>query len=224
MGLLDGMLGGQGGGQAKPGLGSTVLAGVALALLIKAVKDHGPNATASANAPAGQGGPGQGDQGSGGLGSILGGLGGMLGGTGGQAGGLGGLGGLLAGAGGGQGGGLGGLGGLLSGGGAGGLGGLLGGLGGAGGLGALMGQLQKSGFADHAQSWMGHGPNQAIQPGQVAQALGEDTVAELQQHTGMPREALLTTLSQELPEALNQATPDGRLPSDDELSRMTNSG
>jgi uncharacterized protein YidB (DUF937 family) len=40
----------------------------------------------------------------------------------------------------------------------------------------------------------------------------------LQQQTGMPREKLLAELARELPQAINDATPQGRLPgNDDEL-------
>jgi uncharacterized protein YidB (DUF937 family) len=39
------------------------------------------------------------------------------------------------------------------------------------------------------------------------------------QQTGMPRQQVLSTLSEHLPEFINQMTPDGRLPTDDEASR-----
>lgn len=116
----------------------------------------------------------------------------------------------------------GGLGDILGGlGGAGGLGGLLGGLGGAGALGGLISQMQQKGFGQHANSWVGTGQNEPIQPQALADALGADTLEELQQQTGMPRETLLSELSKALPEAINEATPDGRLPADDaELHRI----
>ena len=119
---------------------------------------------------------------------------------------------------------LGGLGGLLGGAaagrGGGGLGGILGGLGGAGALGGLISAMQQKGLGQEANSWVGTGANQPVAPHQLADALGEDTVDDLQQQTGLPREQLLAQLAQELPEAINQATPDGRLPDDDELERV----
>jgi uncharacterized protein YidB (DUF937 family) len=46
-------------------------------------------------------------------------------------------------------------------------------------------------------------------------------VNELQQQTGMPRQQLLNDLAHELPQAINEATPQGRLPeSDDELHEV----
>jgi uncharacterized protein YidB (DUF937 family) len=110
---------------------------------------------------------------------------------------------------------LGGLGGLLGGGG---LGSLLGGLGGAGALGSLVGRFQDKGYGAQAQSWVGMGQNQPIAPHDVENALGDDAIDELQQRSGLPRQQLLSELAQELPQAINEATPQGRLPeSDDEL-------
>ncbi len=125
------------------------------------------------------------------------------------------------------GGGSGGLGGLLGGGmSGGGLGGLLGGsrdgMGGGmggllGGLGGLLNGFQQSGHGDIAQSWISHGENRPIAPNQLMDALGPDTVDQLQQQTGMPREQLLSELSHALPEVVDRLTPEGRLPNDDEM-------
>jgi uncharacterized protein YidB (DUF937 family) len=126
--------------------------------------------------------------------------------------------------GGGLGGGLGGaLGGLLGGAG-GGLGGLLGSLGGAGALGALVKQLQNKGYGQQVNSWVGTGDNQPIAPHELEDALGHDTVQELQQQTGMPKDALLTDLSRTLPQAVHELTPQGREPDDDELHRIAGQG
>jgi len=114
----------------------------------------------------------------------------------------------------------GGLGGLLSGIGGGGLGGLLGGLGGGGALGALINRFQQRGHAEQAESWVGRGDNHSIAPQDVGRVLGEDTLKELQDRTGLNREELLQQLAQELPEAVNAATPEGRLPTDEELHQI----
>jgi uncharacterized protein YidB (DUF937 family) len=124
----------------------------------------------------------------------------------------GGLGGILGGAAGGGGGGLGGLGGLLAGAGA---GGLL-----SGGLADLMRHFQDNGHGETVQSWVGQGENKSISPSALENILGPGTLDELQQHTGMDRASLLSGLSAELPAAINQLTPDGRLPTEAEASRM----
>jgi uncharacterized protein YidB (DUF937 family) len=119
----------------------------------------------------------------------------------------------------------GGLGGALGGGT---LGGLLGGLlGGAaagtavnGGLGGLLKQLQESGQGDVAKSWVGTGPNRDIAQGDLARALGTDTLDTLSDQTGMDRDDLLSGLSQYLPRFVDQLTPDGRLPTEEEADRM----
>jgi uncharacterized protein YidB (DUF937 family) len=114
----------------------------------------------------------------------------------------------------------GGLGDLLKGG----LGGLLaGGAAGSvisGGLGDLLNQFQQSGHGDTANSWVSSGPNKQISPNDLASALGADQINSLASQTGLSREELLSGLSQHLPDVINHLTPDGRLPTPDELSRQ----
>jgi uncharacterized protein YidB (DUF937 family) len=121
----------------------------------------------------------------------------------------------------------GGLGGALGGGGLGdllkgGLGGLLaGGAAGSvisGGLGDLLKQFQQSGHGDTANSWVSAGPNKQISPGDLASALGADQINTLASQTGLSRDELLAGLSQHLPDVINQLTPHGRLPNENEVS------
>jgi uncharacterized protein YidB (DUF937 family) len=104
-----------------------------------------------------------------------------------------------------------------------GLGGLLaGGAAGSvlsGGLNDLLKQFQQSGHDDVAKTWVATGPNKAISSDDLAKALGGDQINTLMAHTGLSRQDLLAGLSQYLPEAVNQLTPDGRLPTEQELSR-----
>jgi len=136
--------------------------------------------------------------------------------TGGLAGGLGGgnLGSVLGGGGGAGGG----LGDILKGP----LGGLLGGAAAgsviSGGLGDLLKQLQDNGHGDTTNSWVGTGQNKAISPGDLANALGADQIDSLSSQSGLSRDDLLNGLSQYLPKVIDHLTPDGRLPSDDEVS------
>ena len=90
----------------------------------------------------------------------------------------------------------------------------------SGGLNELIKGFQDSGHGKVAQSWIGTGPNQQIAPNDLATALGGDTLDALTKQTGLKREDLLTGLSQQLPELVDQLTPDGRLPTDHEASRM----
>jgi uncharacterized protein YidB (DUF937 family) len=104
-----------------------------------------------------------------------------------------------------------------------GLGGLLaGGAAGSvlsGGLNDLLKQFQQSGQGDVAKSWVDNGPNKAIASDDLAKTLGGDQINTLMAHTGLSRQDLLAGLSQYLPEAVNQLTPNGRLPTEQELSR-----
>jgi uncharacterized protein YidB (DUF937 family) len=112
----------------------------------------------------------------------------------------------------------GGLGDLLKGG----LGGLLaGGAAGSvisGGLGDLLKQFQQNGQGEVANSWVGKGPNRPIPPDDLGRALGADQLNALSAQTGLSREDLLAGLSRQLPDVIDHLTPDGRLPSESELS------
>jgi uncharacterized protein YidB (DUF937 family) len=116
-----------------------------------------------------------------------------------------------------QGGLLGGLGGMF---GSGGLSGILSGLGGAGALDGLIGQLKQRGMADQVNSWVSTGANQPVAPQELEQALGEPAINDLQQQTGLPREQLIHELAEHLPEAVSEATPNGRVPDDQELHQI----
>ncbi|WP_375463321.1 YidB family protein [uncultured Methylobacterium sp.] len=97
-----------------------------------------------------------------------------------------------------------------------GLGGLLGGAGGAGGLGALVEQFTRAGHGDTINSWIGSGQNQPIAPHDLGAALGPETVGQLSQQTGMGGSDLLSQLSQMLPGVIDQLTPQGRMPTQQE--------
>jgi uncharacterized protein YidB (DUF937 family) len=89
----------------------------------------------------------------------------------------------------------------------------------SGGLGDLLKQFQQSGHGDVAKSWVDNGPNKAISSDDLAKALGGDQIETLTAHTGLSRQDLLAGLSQYLPQVVNQLTPDGKLPTEQELSR-----
>ncbi|CAN5904346.1 YidB family protein [soil metagenome] len=112
----------------------------------------------------------------------------------------------------------GGLGDLLQGGlggaGIGGLGGIL-----SGGLGDLLKQFQGAGKAEVADSWVGAGENKPIAPADLGKVLTSEQLEFLMQRTGLSQEQLLAGLSEQLPGAVNELTPQGRLPTADEMSR-----
>lgn len=207
MGLLDVLTGMQNGprGQQNPNAGGGGMSPITMAVLgllaYKAVKHFTdqPDANTATAAPGQTGGPAkppsQAENTGGGLGGLLrGGLGGLLSGQNPNA------------AGGGL---LGGLGGLLAGGAA---GSVL-----SGGLNDLINQLQQTGHGDVAKSWVGTGPNRSISPDDLAKALGDDKINTLSEQTGLSRDELLAGLSQQLPEVVDQLTPHGRVPNEQEI-------
>jgi uncharacterized protein YidB (DUF937 family) len=114
----------------------------------------------------------------------------------------------------------------------GGLGGLLGGLlGGSGigdtvhgGLSDLLNHFTGNGQGQAASSWVQTGPNRELNINELEGALGEDTIAELTNRTGLSRTDLLTRLQGVLPSAVDQMTPDGRLPNQTETADWLNRG
>jgi uncharacterized protein YidB (DUF937 family) len=104
------------------------------------------------------------------------------------------------------------------------LGGLLGGtnvgelLG--GGLRDLVNALKQNGHGDVADSWVGKGSNKQIAPSQLEQAIGPDVLETLSRHTGLSRDEILSRLSENLPDAVDRYTPEGRLPTTAELSKQ----
>jgi uncharacterized protein YidB (DUF937 family) len=114
----------------------------------------------------------------------------------------------------------GGLGGLLSGS----LGGLLaGGAAGSvlsGGLGDLLKQFQQAGQGSTVNSWVGTGSNKSISPDDLAKVLDSDQIKTLMAHAGLSRDDVLAALSEHLPGMVNELTPDGRLPTEQEVSRQ----
>jgi uncharacterized protein YidB (DUF937 family) len=84
-----------------------------------------------------------------------------------------------------------------------------------GGLTALVGQLEKQGLGHIVQSWIGTGPNQAISPEQLQNALGSEWVQQLAARLGISPETLNSHLSEILPKIVDRLTPDGKLPDAD---------
>jgi uncharacterized protein YidB (DUF937 family) len=81
-----------------------------------------------------------------------------------------------------------------------------------GGLGELLDRLRNAGQGDAVDSWVGTGPNQAIEKSGVEHAIDNETLDSLIRQTGMPREELLERLARNLPDAVNDLTPDGHIP------------
>ncbi|HQT87532.1 MAG TPA: YidB family protein [Acidiphilium sp.] len=77
------------------------------------------------------------------------------------------------------------------------------------GVSGLVQQFEQSGLGAHAASWVGNGQNLPISADQVQQALGNPIIEQVAQKFGINTADAAQLLSQHLPNAVDQATPDG---------------
>ena len=82
---------------------------------------------------------------------------------------------------------------------------------GGGGLKEILDRFRGAGKGDAVDSWVGKGPNQPLDPEHVEAAIDEDTLAALYEQTGLSREEILKRLAVNLPEAVDELSPDGHL-------------
>jgi uncharacterized protein YidB (DUF937 family) len=90
----------------------------------------------------------------------------------------------------------------------------------SGGLRDVIERFRQVGHGQAADSWVKTGPNQAIRPDQLEQAIGPEVLNALTERTGLSRDELLSRLTRDLPAAVDKFTPDGRLPTEDEAARL----
>jgi uncharacterized protein YidB (DUF937 family) len=81
-----------------------------------------------------------------------------------------------------------------------------------GGLSAIVAKLQQAGLGDQVKSWIGNGQNLPITAEQLQQVLGSDTVKQLAAKFNIPVDQITQILAQQLPNAVDHASPDGKLP------------
>jgi uncharacterized protein YidB (DUF937 family) len=81
-----------------------------------------------------------------------------------------------------------------------------------GGLSAIVAKLQQAGLGDQVKSWIGNGQNLPITAEQLQAALGSDTVKQLAARFNIPIDQLSKVLAQQLPAAVDHASPGGSLP------------
>ena len=81
-----------------------------------------------------------------------------------------------------------------------------------GGLSAIVAKLEQGGLGDQVKSWIGNGQNLPITADQLKQVLGNEQVQQLATRYGIPVDALLKVLAEQLPTAVDHASPQGTLP------------
>lgn len=87
-----------------------------------------------------------------------------------------------------------------------------------GGLGSLIDGFKKAGQSQTVDSWVKPGPNDPIEPGQLGQTVGQTTISDIARQLGVNEKDLLDSLARALPGMIDKMTPQGRLPTPDEIS------
>jgi uncharacterized protein YidB (DUF937 family) len=86
------------------------------------------------------------------------------------------------------------------------------GTGNQGGLNAIIAKLQQAGLGNQVSSWLGNGQNLPITADQIKQVLGSDVVRQLAAKYNIPVDQISEVLAHQLPIAVDQASPNGKLP------------
>jgi uncharacterized protein YidB (DUF937 family) len=85
-------------------------------------------------------------------------------------------------------------------------------------LNQLVSKFEAAGLGDKVKSWISTGQNEPISKDEVKQALGND-VDEVARRDGVGPDEAADKLASELPNAVDRATPDGSIPSADDVKK-----
>lgn len=96
---------------------------------------------------------------------------------------------------------------------------VLGRIGSIDGLSGLLQKLKDSGLESEVASWIGTSENKPVSGDQIKNALGEKTVQEIAQQSGIAPEHAASGLAQLLPQIIDQLTPNGHVPDGDLLQQ-----
>jgi uncharacterized protein YidB (DUF937 family) len=83
----------------------------------------------------------------------------------------------------------------------------------------IMSKLSKKGMNQQVQSWIATGPNQPISGGDVQSAVDPAMLNQVAKQHGMSPQEVCDLVAKALPEMVNEATPDGKMPSEDPFSK-----
>ena len=79
----------------------------------------------------------------------------------------------------------------------------------AGGVQGIVGKLQRAGYGDQVQSWLGAGPNQPVTADGVAQAIGHGKIGQMAQQYGGQPDSWSGMLVHVLPGLVDRLSPNG---------------
>ena len=80
-------------------------------------------------------------------------------------------------------------------------------------LDGLVKKFRDSGLDEQVSSWISRGENLPVVGDQIKKALGDETVAAFAGKLGIAPDQAANVLAEEVPKAVDDATPDGSLPS-----------
>jgi uncharacterized protein YidB (DUF937 family) len=86
-----------------------------------------------------------------------------------------------------------------------------------GGLGGLLERFRQRGYGEHANSWVGTGPNEPLSPDALSEVFGPTQLSQIASQAGLSEDEARSGLSQLLPEVVDHFTPDGQMPPQDQL-------
>ena len=87
----------------------------------------------------------------------------------------------------------------------------------SGGLQKMMSGFQQQGMGKQADSWVSTGPNEGVNGSEMRVGLGDGEVRQFAQAAGLPEDEAADVLAAVVPQVVNGLTPNGELPSDEEL-------
>jgi uncharacterized protein YidB (DUF937 family) len=88
-----------------------------------------------------------------------------------------------------------------------------------GGLQKILGRMQAQGQGAKAESWVGTGANEPIGASEVRDAIDPADLDRIAEQLGVSRDEAAEAVAEVLPDVVDRASPDGKLPDDDELDR-----
>ena len=86
-----------------------------------------------------------------------------------------------------------------------------------GGLQKVLAGLRDKGKATEADSWVSRGQNQPVAGEDIRDAVGDDEITSIADQLGVSKDEAAKAVAAVLPDVVDQVTPSGELPPDDEL-------
>jgi uncharacterized protein YidB (DUF937 family) len=89
----------------------------------------------------------------------------------------------------------------------------------SGGLQGITSKLTNHGGGQQVQSWVGSGQNQPMSAQQVQQVMDPNQIHDMAQKAGISDQEASEQVAKAMPEMVNQATPQGQIPSQDPFTK-----